>query len=106
MKLKMLFSIFMTFLFVGSLDLVYAQETVRLHGSTTVQKKIIEPAKDAIEKTLGIKLSIVGNGTGNGLADLVKDKADAAMSGEELSEAIESMEAATGIKAPEGLSLI
>lgn len=89
-------------LYVTPFD-VDAEDMVRLHGSTTVQKRVMEPAKDAIEKALGIKLSIVGNGTGNGLADLVKDKADASMASEELIEAIESMEAATGMKAPADL---
>jgi|GEM_PF-118402 len=91
-----------TILYVMPFD-VNAEDIVRFHGSTTVQKRVMEPAKDAIEKALGIKVSIVGNGTGNGLADLMKDKADASMASEELIEAVESMEAATGMKAPANL---
>lgn len=103
MRKTAIFLMLTMFLFVASLYDANAEDVVRLHGSTTVQKRVMEPAKDAIEKALGIKLSIVGNGTGNGLADLVKDKADASMASEELIEAVESMEAATGMKAPANL---
>ncbi|WP_243688973.1 hypothetical protein [Geotalea toluenoxydans] len=52
-------------------------EVVKLHGSTTCQKRIFEPGKDALKKATGIDLELVGNGTGNGLEDLVAGKADA-----------------------------
>lgn len=71
-------------------------ETVRLHGSTTVQKRIMEPGKDALKKATGIDLVMVGNGTGNGLEDLVAGKADAAMASEELADAVASMKDASG----------
>lgn len=104
MKRKMFCGlVLIMFLFGASLNDSKAEDVVRFHGSTTVQKRIMEPSKDAIEKALGIRLSIVGNGTGNGLADLIKDKADVSMASEELKEAVESMEAATGMKAPENL---
>jgi phosphate transport system substrate-binding protein len=71
-------------------------ETVRLHGSTTVQKRIMEPGKDALKKATGIDLVLVGNGTGNGLEDLVAGKCDAAMASEELVDAVASMKDASG----------
>lgn len=71
-------------------------ETVRLHGSTTCQKRIFEPGKEALKKATGIDLVMVGNGTGNGLEDLVGGKADAGMASEELADAIASMKLATG----------
>ena len=71
-------------------------ETVRLNGSTTVQKRIMEPGKDALKKATGIDLVLVGNGTGNGLEDLVGNKCDAAMASEELLDAIASMKDASG----------
>lgn len=74
----------------------FAGETVRLHGSTTVQKRIMEPGKEALEKATGISLVLVGNGTGSGLEDLVKGKCDASMASEELADAISSMKAASG----------
>ena len=81
---------------VAALSGVAAAETVRLHGSTTVQKRIMEPGKDALKKATGIDLVLVGNGTGNGLEDLVGGKCDAAMASEELSDAVSSMKDASG----------
>lgn len=78
-------------------------ETVKLHGSTTVQKRIMEPGKDALKKATGIDLELVGNGTGNGLEDLVNGKCDASMASEELADAVDSMKKATGKDAPAGL---
>lgn len=71
-------------------------ETVRLHGSTTVQKRIMEPGKEALLKATGIEIVLVGNGTGNGLEDLVGGKCDAAMASEELADAVASMKDASG----------
>ena len=71
-------------------------ETVRLHGSTTVQKRIMEPGKDALKKATGVELVLVGNGTGNGLEDLVGGKCDAGMASEELADAVASMKDASG----------
>lgn len=75
---------------------VAAAETVRLHGSTTVQKRIMEPGKDALKKATGVDLILVGNGTGNGLEDLTAGKCDAAMASEELADAVASMKDASG----------
>ncbi|RJQ55030.1 MAG: phosphate ABC transporter substrate-binding protein [Nitrospiraceae bacterium] len=75
-------------------------DEVRLHGSTTVQKRIMEPGKDALEQATGINLALIGNGTGNGLEDLVKGKCHASMASEELADAVASMKAATGLDAP------
>lgn len=71
-------------------------ETLRLHGSTTVQKRIMEPGKDALKKATGIDVVLVGNGTGNGLEDLVGGKCDAAMASEDLADAVASMKDASG----------
>ncbi|CAG0975750.1 Phosphate-binding protein PstS 1 [Geobacteraceae bacterium] len=78
-------------------------ETVKLHGSTTVQKRVMEPGKDALKKATGIDLELVGNGTGNGLEDLVNGKCDASMASEELADAVDSMKKATGKDAPASL---
>lgn len=78
-------------------------ETVKLHGSTTCQKRIFEPGKEALKKATGIDIELVGNGTGNGLEDLVAGKADASMASEELADAVASMKAATGKDAPADL---
>jgi len=82
---------------------VLAEETVRLNGSTTVQKRIMEPGKEALEKATGIKLILTGNGTGSGMEDLVKGRCDAAMASEELADAVASMKAASGTEPPADL---
>jgi phosphate transport system substrate-binding protein len=71
-------------------------ETVKLHGSTTVLKRIMEPGKEALKKATGIDVELVGNGTGNGLEDLVLGKCDASMASEELVDAVASMKSASG----------
>ncbi|OGU17958.1 MAG: phosphate ABC transporter substrate-binding protein [Geobacteraceae bacterium GWC2_53_11] len=75
---------------------VAGAEVVKLHGSTTVQKRIMEPGKEALKKATGIELELVGNGTGNGLEDLVAGKCDASMASEELADAVSSMKDASG----------
>ncbi|MBI5140968.1 MAG: substrate-binding domain-containing protein [Nitrospirae bacterium] len=82
---------------------VASAEDVRIHGSTTIQKRVLEPGKEALEKATGIKLVMVGNGTGNGLEDLVNGKCDASGASEELADAVASMKAATGKEAPADL---
>lgn len=78
-------------------------EEVKLHGSTTVLKRVMEPGKEALEKATGVKIVLVGNGTGNGLEDLVNGKCDASMASEELADAVGSMKAASGKDAPADL---
>lgn len=67
-----------------------AQE-VRFHGSSTVTKRVMEPAKEAIAKATGINVTIVGNGTENGLEDLFKGRCNASMASETLPEAIDNL---------------
>jgi phosphate transport system substrate-binding protein len=74
-------------------------ETVKLHGSTTVLKRVMEPGKDALKKATGIDVELVGNGTGNGLEDLVGGKCEASMASEELADAVASMKSASGKEA-------
>lgn len=81
---------------VAVMSCAASAESVRLNGSTTVQKRIMEPGKEALKKATGIDLVLVGNGTGNGLEDLVSGKCDAAMASEELGDAIASMKDASG----------
>jgi phosphate transport system substrate-binding protein len=100
-KIKIMVALFAVSLFICTT--AWSEEIVKLHGSTTVQKRIMDPGKEALEKATGIKLELVGNGTGNGLEDLVKGKCDAGMASEELVDAVSSMKAATGVDAPADL---
>ncbi|HEB02768.1 MAG TPA: phosphate ABC transporter substrate-binding protein [Nitrospirae bacterium] len=48
-------------------------------GSTTVQKRILEPAASSIEKATGIKVKILGVGTGKGFKQLRAGKVKASI---------------------------
>jgi hypothetical protein len=48
-------------------------------GAATLAKNIVQPNQAAIESKAGLKLSVLVNGSGNGLMDLVAGKADMAM---------------------------
>jgi phosphate transport system substrate-binding protein len=50
-----------------------------ISGSTTFQKRILEPAQAALEKKTGVKIEIRIVGTMKGLKDLIKGEAAAAM---------------------------
>jgi len=54
-------------------------EDFRLHGAATLGKTIVLPNQAAIEAKSGVKLSVLINGSGNGLKDLVAGKADMSM---------------------------
>jgi phosphate transport system substrate-binding protein len=53
-------------------------QTVRLHGGVTLAK-IISEQKAALEAQTGLKLEVVGNGSGRGLSDLTAGQADVAL---------------------------
>jgi phosphate transport system substrate-binding protein len=65
-----------------------AAETVKLHGATTVVNVVVTPHREAVQKSTGHTLEIVGNATGKGLVDLADGKADAAMVSEPLDIAV------------------
>lgn len=56
-----------------------AAAELKVHGSSTVAGGVLVPNKAAIEKETGLTLTIVANGSGNGLMDLASGKADVAM---------------------------
>jgi phosphate transport system substrate-binding protein len=49
-----------------------------LSGSSTVQKRVLEPAQRTLEKKTGVSIEIAGGGTIRGLKDLIKGEAAAA----------------------------
>jgi phosphate transport system substrate-binding protein len=80
-----------------------AGDAVRLHGATTTQKSVIDPGKEALQKT-GVKLDVVGSTTGAGLEDLVGGKCDLAMAAEALPDAIANLKnVSAGIQVPDNL---
>ena len=53
-------------------------QTVRLHGSVTLEK-LLTPKKQALETQTALKLEIIGNGAGRGLSDLANGRAEIAL---------------------------
>lgn len=47
---------------------------MRLNGSSTLAKVVIEPNRSTIEQKIGEPLKLTTNGSGNGLKDLVAGK--------------------------------
>src|SRR3990172_7967162 len=65
----------------------FAAEQIVISGSSTVQKRILEPVQKALEKKTGAKLQISGVGTIKGMGALIKGEAEAAMASCTLDEA-------------------
>ena len=66
-------------------------ESLSIHGSTTVAGVVMMPHKEAIEKSSGLSLEIVANGSGNGVMDLVAGKAQIAMISAPLPEVVKGL---------------
>ncbi len=56
-----------------------AAATLNVAGSTTVQKRILEPANDAITNATGIEVKVRGIGSGGGFAELMAGKIPASI---------------------------
>ena len=62
-----------------AIQAAFAAEPISLNGSTTVMNAILAPKKAEIEKLSGQSITIVGNGSQRGIADLAAGKAQIAM---------------------------
>ncbi len=78
MKKPNCIAFFLLLLAIGSSSRA-ADGTLVITGSTTFQKRILEPAQIALEKKTGAKLEIRGVGTIMGLKELIRGEAAAAM---------------------------
>ena len=83
-KLITLVSILLTFTISAS------AERLEVWGSTTCQKRFLEPGAKAFKKKTGIELKVVGVGTGKGLIALIEGKAPVSAASEDLEGAIKS----------------
>ena len=71
-----------------------AAQTVRIHGSVTLDK-LLRAQQPALESQTGLKLELLGNGAGRGLADLTSGRADIALIAGPLAGVAEAMNAET-----------
>lgn len=74
-------------------SLVVAQEVV-IAGSTTVQKRIVEPAAAKLKEATGVDVKFQGTGTGKGMISLVEGKVTVAAASESLDDAVASAQKA------------
>jgi len=65
-------------------------QTVNFWGSTTCQKRFLEPGADALEAATGIKTKVFGVGTGKGMLALFEGKTNVAISSNTLEASIKS----------------
>lgn len=70
-----------------------AQE-VTIAGSTTVQKRVLEPGAAGLKAATGIDVKVQGSGTGKGMIALFEGKVPAAAASESLQEAVGSAQKA------------
>ena len=79
--------------FVAAVILVFAGNAIAkgivVAGSTTIQKRVLEPAHDAIESATGIDLKVRGINSGRGFAELVDGKIVASVSSSPLTGLLE-----------------
>ena len=69
---------------VGIITTTTAAE-ITLSGSTTVQKRVLEPAAKAIEAATGIKVTVRGTSSGKGFKEILNGKASASIASSPLS---------------------
>jgi ABC-type phosphate transport system substrate-binding protein len=58
---------------------VSGADAIRISGSTAVNAAVFAEHKAEIEAAVGQPILVTPNGSGNGLKDLVEDRADVAM---------------------------
>lgn len=69
-------------------------EEVTIAGSTTVQKRVLEPGAAALKAATGVDVKVQGSGTGKGMIALFEGKVPAAAASESLQDAVGSAQKA------------
>ena len=64
--------------------------TLKIWGSTTCQKRFLEPGAKALEQATGVRIKVLGVGTGKGLIGLIQGKCRVSAASEDLEGAIKS----------------
>jgi phosphate transport system substrate-binding protein len=75
---------------VLSLAFAASAEPVGLWGSTTCQKRFLEPGAEALKAATGVEIKVFGVGTGKGMLALFEGKTKVAISSNTLEESIQS----------------
>lgn len=77
-----------SFLFLSTMTA--AADEIQMWGSTTCQKRFLEPGAAALEKATGVKIKVFGVGTGKGMVALFEGKTPVAISSNTLEESVAS----------------
>jgi len=75
---------------VMPLSSAVAGNLVKVWGSTTCQKRFLEPGAEALKNATGIEVKVLGVGSGKGLMALVQGKAVVSAASEDLEGAVKS----------------
>ena len=88
---KTLISLFLVFpvIVIGAAYAV-SGESLEIWGSTTCQKRFLEPTARDVERATGVSIMVKGTGTGQGLVALISGKVDVSAASEDLQGAIAS----------------
>ncbi len=73
------------FSFVACFPILANAGELLLSGSTTIQKRVLEPAAAAIAKATGVRITVHGTGTGRGFKALMSGKIEASVASSPLS---------------------
>jgi phosphate transport system substrate-binding protein len=86
----------------------YSGQLVEIWGSTTCQKRFLEPAAQNLKRATGIEIIVNGVGTGKGLIGLIDGRVNVSAASEDLDGAVNSarkvaVEASRDIEVPDNL---
>ncbi len=90
MKKRMLAGLVIALSLVMASAFTAAATEVHLWGSTTCQKRFLEPGAKALKEATGIKIKVFGVGTGKGMLALFEGKTNVALSSNVLEGSIKS----------------
>ncbi len=86
-------TILVSFLMLMGMSRDACADRLQIWGSTTCQKRFLEPAAEAVHQATGVKIRVIGVGTGKGLLGLVEGRVPVSAASEDLQAAIHSMSA-------------
>ena len=87
---RKLLSCLILFICTFSMAATASAEVVKVWGSTTCQKRFLEPGAEALKKATGIQVTVLGVGTGKGLLALLDGKTNVSASSSPLESSIKS----------------
>ena len=88
--------ILLIFTLLVSVSFAFAEKLV-IHGSSTTMGKIMSKIKDPFEKSSGIQLELLANGSGSGARDLAAGKCEVAMGSESLDDLKKTVKELAGV---------